>query len=355
VLTGSDVDELERLVQTSPGLTEASYLAAKTARMLRDRPRADRILRKADTRDQNDPRLVSERFLLELETGTVADAEAALRQFEKSAPGDVRALRARARLLIRQGKLEDAVDAWRRLLRERPSWTNLWYIADLEIELADARGAREHLLQLLEVSPRNPRGRAKLAELEWLLGDPAKAARIYEELLKEHETQENVSNLGWSLLLAGEYAAAARAYRRAVELEPDDLLSRLNLGIVHEGLGEPEDARQVYEDVLERLEPRGGKAGFAVSDQLLKAQALARLGQPVAAVELTMKALGDGERDSQVVFQAAIIYALCGDQNHAIVHAREARRRGLSPHWFSIPGFQSLRATPAFQALLAPG
>ena len=58
--------------------------------------------------------------------------------------------------------------------------------------------------------PATLRGRAKLAELEWFLADPAKAARIYEDLLKEHETQENVSNLGWSLLLSGEYAAATR-------------------------------------------------------------------------------------------------------------------------------------------------
>jgi hypothetical protein len=59
--------------------------------------------------------------------------------------------------------------------------------------------------------------------------------------------------------------------------------------------------------------------------------------------------LGEGDRDPQVLFQAAIIYALCGEQNHAIVQAREARRRGLSPKWFAIPGFESLRATPAFQ------
>ena len=92
-----------------------------------------------------------------------------------------------------------------------------------------------------------------MAELEWLLGDPAQAAGIYEELLKEHETQENVGNLGWSLFLAGDYAAAAKAYRRALELQPDDLFSRLNLGIAHEGLGDTDGARAVYRDVLERL------------------------------------------------------------------------------------------------------
>jgi tetratricopeptide (TPR) repeat protein len=355
VLTGHDLDALEPLLQSSPGLTEARVLAASTARVLKDRPRADRILREAGARDRDDPRLASERFLLELETGTLADAQRALDQFEEHAPADVRLLRARATLLIRQGQLREAVEMRRRLLRERPSWANLWYIADVEIALADARGAREHLRQLLELSPRNPRGRAKLAELEWFLGDPATAARIYEELLEEHETRENVSNLGWSLLLAGEYPAAARAYRRALELRPENLLGRLNLGIAYEGMGDQGGAHRVYRDLLERIAPREEKAALTASERLLKAQALARLGQPVQAVELTMKALGEGERDSQVVFQAALIYALCGDQNHAIVLAREARERGLSPRWFSIPGFEPLRAMPAFQTLLAPG
>jgi eukaryotic-like serine/threonine-protein kinase len=354
VLTRRDVEDLEQLTQSSPGLSEARLLAARTARLLKDRALAARILGEADVRDHDDPRLASERFQLELETGTMADAQKALGELEKRAPGDVLLLRARARLLIGQGKLREAVETLRRLLRERPSWKNLWSIADVEIDLGDARGAREHLRQLLEVSPRNPRGRAKLAELEWFLGDPARAARIYEDLLKERETQENVFNLGWSLLLAGEYTAAAAANRRALELDPKDPYSRLNLGIAYDGLGDHEGAGRVYRDLLLRLEPRDAKAAPDVAEQLLRAQVMARLGQSVQGVELTMKALGEGERDSRVIFQAALIYALCGDQNHALVLAREARQRGLSPRWFGIPGFESLRATPAFQRLLAP-
>ena len=132
-------------------------------------------------------------------------------------------------------------------------------------------------------------------------------------------------------------------------MQPDHLLSRFNLGIAHEGLGGPRRRPWSLPGRALRIAPREEKAALTVSELLLKAQALARLGQPVQAVGVTMKALGEGDRNSQVVYQAAIIYALCGDQNHAIVQAREARKRGLSPRWFSIPGFESLRATPAFQ------
>lgn len=220
--------------------------------------------------------------------------------------------------------------------------------------MGDAAATRRHLEQLLALSPRNPRGLAKMAELEWNMGDPSKAATIYERLLKEKVTRQNLSNLGWSLLLAGDYPGAAGAYRRALDLEPDHLASRMNLGIAGEGAGDAAGARILYRDVLARLGQREKKGALTRSERLMKAQALARLGEPVPAVALTIDALGEGDRDPQVLFQAAIIYALCGEQNHAIVQASEARRRGLSPKWFAIPGFESLRATPAFQQLLAP-
>jgi hypothetical protein len=128
----------------------------------------------------------------------------------------------------------------------------------------------------------------------------------------------------------------------------------LNLGIALEGAGDKEGAHRLYRELLDRIGPREKKGALTVSERLLKAQALARLGEAALAVALTIQALGEGDKDPQVIFQAALIYALCGEQNHAILNAREARRRGLSPKWFGIPGFESLRNTPAFRGLLAP-
>jgi tetratricopeptide (TPR) repeat protein len=354
VLGRAEIDALEEITRSSPDLVSAYVLASGTARGLPDHSRAETILREAEHLHRDDPRVVSERFALALDAGRLDEAKAALAALERVAPGDVRVWRARAALLAREGKLPEAAEMQMRLVRERPSWKNLWYLADVEMKLADAKGARAHLDQLLQVSPGNPRGMAKMAELEWNMGDPSKAARIYEGLLKEKVTRQNLSNLGWSLLLAGDYPGAVAAYRRALELEPDHLASRMNLGIAGEGAGDAAGARILYRDVLARLGQRERKGALTRSERLMKAQALARLGEPVPAVALTIDALGEGDRDPQVLFQAAIIYALCGEQNHAIVQASEARRRGLSPKWFAIPGFESLRATPAFQQLLAP-
>lgn len=354
VLGRPEIDALEEVTTSSPGLISAYILAAGTARALPDHARAERILREAEAVHRDDPRVAAERFALEIDRGRIPDAAAALAELERRAPGDVRVWRARASLLAREGKLGEAAEVVRRLVRDRPSWQDLWYLADIEMKLADVSGARQHLDQLLQVSPGNPRGLAKRAELEWKMGDPTAAAHIYEGLLKQKVTRQNLSNLGWSLLLAGDYPAAAAAYRRALEMEPDHLLSRLNLGIADEGAGDPEGARRLYRDLLARIAQREGKGALTGPERLIKAQALARLGDAVPAVALTIEALGGGDRDPQVLFQAAIIYALCGEQNHAILQAKEARRRGLSAKWFGVPGFESLRATPAFQELLRP-
>jgi tetratricopeptide (TPR) repeat protein len=354
VLGHAEIDALEEVTRSSPGLISAYILAAGSARALPDPTRAERILRAAEAVHRDDPRVVSERFALALDAGRLDEATAALAALERVAPGDIRVWRARAALLARQGKLPEAAEMQRRLVRERPSWKNLWYLADVEMTLADVTAARQHLDQLLQVSPGNPRGLAKMAELEWKMGDPSKAAHIYQGLLKEKVTRQNLSNLGWSLLLAGDYPGAVAAYRRALELEPDHLASRMNMAIAGEGAGDAAGARVLYRDALARLGERERKGALSRPERLMKAQALARLGDRVPAVALTIDALAEGDRDPQVLFQAAIIYALCGEQNHAIVQAREARRRGLSPKWFAIPGFESLRSTPEFQELLAP-
>lgn len=349
-----DIDALVQIARSSPGLTEAYLLAVGTARrFLRDPARANGILQEAEARHPADPRLVYERFLLRLEAGQLVEAEKAVEELEVMAPGDVRVQRARARLLVNQGNRQEAAEVCRRMVRERPSWRNLWYLADIEIDLLDEQAARGHLDQLLALSPGNPRGLEKKAELEWLMGDPTIAAGIYKGLLGREVTFDNLVNLGWSLILAGDYSGAIEANQRALDLDAadDDLLPRFNLGVAYEGRGGPDDlqsARRLYQALLDRA--GAGTGGAGLHEPMLQAQALARLHRCVEAITVGNTAPREDHR-AQGPFRAAIVHALCGEENNAIMYATEARRRGLSWRWFRIPGFESLHVRPEFRKL----
>jgi serine/threonine-protein kinase len=354
MLDPKEIDALERITSSSPGLTEAAVLAADAARLASDQHRAERILEGARGLHPGDIRLTYALVQLRIEAGEVAAAEGLLDEMERRSPGDVRVWRARARLLSRQGKLQEAADVRRRVVRERASWKNLWYLADVEIEIGNADAARLRLRQLLELSPGNAQGLEKLAEVEWELGDPAAAAEIYRGLLTRKLDRMYLSNLCWSLLLAGDFRGAVDSCERALQLEGDHALTRLNLGIAHEGGGDEGVARKLYRDLVERLAAREQASGLKGPEQFVKAQALARLGDCVPAVDLTTRALAASEPSGQTAFRAAIVYALCDERNHAIVYAREAAKRGLSRSWFRIPGFEALRTAPEFSELLAP-
>src|SRR5262249_14522960 len=126
----------------------------------------------------------------------------------------------------------------------------------------------------------------------------------------------------------------------------------LNLGIANEGRGDVDGARRVYQDLLDRIARREQTETLIVHERLIKAQAMARVGRVEPAVELTQQILNEGERDAPSVYQAAVIFAVCGEQNNALIQAKEARRLGLSSRWFGLPGFESLRGLPAFREMV---
>ena len=77
------------------------------------------------------------------------------------------------------------------------------------------------------------------------------------------------------------------------------------------------------------------------------------LGQEQQAIAVTLETLQLYPEDSEVTYQAALVYALVGELHSALVNATKALDRGVRPRWFKIPGFEALRASPSFSELLA--
>lgn len=338
-IDATDRRRLEEIHASSPGLSEALLLAAAGARRATDFEQAERLLDRGTAQRPEDPRFAEERFKLEVERGRLERAETALERLEALDPGAPRVLRSRALHLVLRGEKEKALALRRRLARDRTSWKNLWYLADLEIQLGQVESARRHLGQLLEISSSNPYGLERLAELEWLYGDPAVAEEVYHRLLSERVTRQRWSNLGWSQLLQGHHGAAVESYERALELAPNHPLSVFNLALAEELGGDVRRARTLYRRVLSLVgeEGRGTSAKpRALSSHLLEAQALARLGKDGEAISIVAEISEDATDDPQAMFQVSVIYSLAGEELSARHWARRARDSGLSPAWFRL-------------------
>ena len=58
-------------------------------------------------------------------------------------------------------------------------------------------------------------------------------------------------------------------------------------------------------------------------------------------------------RNTQAAYEAALVYAVLGDQERAVEQATRARE-DFEPRWLTLPWFDEMRQDPRFQALLEP-
>jgi serine/threonine-protein kinase len=237
-------------------------------------------------------------------------------------------------------------------VKQDPSWRNLFDLADLEIRLGHDDDARQHLNELLHVSPGNPWGLSKLAEVELIYGDIAKAEQYYLRLTKIDPThRSNFTNLGLARSLLGRYEDAIDAYFKALSMAPDHAEVLLDLAEAELALGRRAEAEGHLHKALEHIEERRRTTNLLVIDSMLQAQCLARLGEIDEAVRITQQVLQKGSDDSQVLYIAALVYALAKDRQSALIHARAALDKGMRPEWFKLPIFP-MRGDPELKAML---
>jgi tetratricopeptide (TPR) repeat protein len=345
----------------SPGLIDADLLEVtllgqrfSSSRDPADLERALELLRSARERAPGDPEVWFRTASMELLAGRLDEATATLDAFERQAPGDARVLDLRARLLERRGRPHEALALAGAAVERHPSWVRLYEHALLAWRHGEVAAARASLERLLAGFPGNERGRQLLATLELTNGDPARAAALFEELTARSPDPGLRVNLGLARMLQGDPNGAARALEEAVATERSYLFL-LNLGQARLLQGREEEAAALFRELLERSEVQGEPGDW--QRLTARGQALAHLGERRQAVAAAQEALRLAPSSGQAAFEAALVYALVGDQTAALVNAERARDLGFqAPGWFRLPWFEPLLADPAFRQLAArPG
>ena len=352
------LDGLAAIRGRSPRFLDAYLTEAEVARYqfsatrhAEDLERGLDLSRRARELAPGDPQPLSTLFLVALDGGRFEIAEEALGALEQLTPGDVAVLERRAQLLNARGRSTEAVAMMRAAVSQRPSWKRLYKLAFLQNQQGQSAAARQTLGQLLARSPGNSDGLSLLAQIELMTGDPQKAADLYRQIVQRNPGVTELGNLGLSYFLLGRYAEAAEVFERAAKQVPGNPLVALNLADSYFLIGRKAEAEEVYRRIVHLVDD---DPSAATNPQLLtvKGQALAHLGQGLAAVTAAQEAIRIAPDSSSVAYETSLIYAVLHEDNSALGHAQRALRLGYEPRWFSFPWFAAVRARPEFQSSL---
>ncbi len=359
--TGPDIqallDRAAALRARAPRFIDVYLLEADAERLAFIRSRERRHLEAAYERlaearalSPESPEPYRFEVLAALAGGEPARAAKALDGFAAKNPGDPRTLELGALVANAEGRPKEALAKLRAAVRDYPSRRRLRNLANLEVQQGEIAAARSHLGELLREAPDDEQGLSALAGLELGTGDPVRAEALYARIVAKSPRLVPLTNLGLARMLLGRHAQAAASFEQASALSPADPLVALNLADAWELLGRHSEAAAKYAQVVTAIS--GDAAATDPQYRSTLAQALAHLGRGPEAVDAIQEALRLAPKNAQVAYEAALVYALLGEESSALTNARRALDLGCEPRWFGFPWFSSLRERSDFRALL---
>lgn len=290
---------------------------------------AERMLSALIAASPHAPELHHTQAALLQATGRHAEAIEAMRRAVDAAP-QVAALRvALGQIYGAAGRIEDAIDAFREAVRLRPDAADAWFLLGTTLYGAqrDAE-ALPALRRAYALAPAHPQILRALAETEYALEHHAEALALYERIAAANAANAAAHDAGLALRLSQcerRTGAPERALRHAqagLARFPDDPPLWLELGWVHEDLGDAAQAQAAYARA-HALRPDW-------ADPLGAAIALARDAAPNALVREAETLLAAGRLPEMQ--QAFLHHTLgkradgAGDYPAAATHWREANR-----------------------------
>jgi tetratricopeptide (TPR) repeat protein len=212
--------ELERTTELVPGYGDAWRTIGDLKTLAGDAEGADEAYGRQILASVNDPELI--KAATALCDDDIPTAERLLRDFLKTRPTDVAAIRMLAEVAGRLGRYQDSENLLRRALELAPSF------APARHNLAIVLHRRERNLEALQEIERlivddqqNPSLLNLKAVALSYLGDYDQSLAIYASLLERQPKQPKVwMSYGHTLKTAGRLDEGVDAYRRAIEQEP---------------------------------------------------------------------------------------------------------------------------------------
>lgn len=215
-----------------------------------------------------------------------AAAVTAYRRALALAPDDVELLMQLGNVLIDQGRVEQAIDAFQALRELRPMWPlPSFMLARALRQRRQARDAVASLHRALALDPASAEGHTELGALQQSQGELA-AAICHSEAAYALDPNQlaALSNVGYLMYVAGRFADALGCYDRVIAQRPEFANLHLNRALALRGLGRIAQAVQSFQCAL-ALEPGNAEACNNLGTE---AQALGDYGEAVRYYRLAL-------------------------------------------------------------------
>jgi len=162
------------------------------------------------------------------------------------------------------GFLAAAANYYQTAIALRPSYLQAHInLANLYMKSGMPDDAATEYKQVLVYDPGNLGAKLKLAQLLAMRGDYDSARSLLTQVVREHpDSYEAETSLG-NILFLKKDPSAREHFQRALQMKPDSANAAFNLAMLEEESGNPDAARQLYQQVL-RYHPNDVEATEAL-------------------------------------------------------------------------------------------
>ena len=232
-----------------------------------------------------------------------------------------------ARSEAEHGEPNEAATLWNRALELQPGFAPALYgLGTLALDRGDPETATDYLERAVAAEPGAGRGHYSLGMAWRRLGDEDRAAEhlarashtdfpfddpLVRELAYLPAGSAALVQQGLIAVQAGEFAAAATVFARAVDADPTNLEARRQLALAHVDAGRPDRAEAAWEELL-ALDPGRASAHFEL------ARLLANRGQADEAIRRLTRATELAPDYKQAHYQLALLLDRAGRPAEAL-------------------------------------
>jgi eukaryotic-like serine/threonine-protein kinase len=268
---------------------------------------------------------------------TLGKTDLALQEFQKALninPRDADAITGMATIYERMSHLDEAEANYKRAIALRPDYwggyASLANFYDRQNRMQDAIAQQKRVIQL---TPDNPVAYANLGAEYMTLNDAQSSAAAEAAFKKSIELAPNYqayANLGLFYSDRGQYAEAAEALRKALELNDKDWRVWDNLLVAYQWLNDREKMAPVRAKTISLLEQYASmnsqealvqsELGTFYAEDKLREKALARVDSALALAP----------KDPAVLADVGEIYEDLGDRKHALQYVQESLKDGFT-------------------------